>query len=78
VTNGDSQGCEGVLILPRGLTHCRTYNELKDLVLTEAGSFHSGDIVVCDLRGELGDFADEPMERLSERRVVERSTSLSA
>jgi hypothetical protein len=48
------------------------------LILTEAGCFHGGDVVVCDLSGVLGDFADEPIERLSERCVVERCTSLSA
>jgi hypothetical protein len=78
VTNGHSQGCEGVLILAGGLTHSRTYNKLKDLILTQAGCFHRGDVVVRDLRRVVGDFADKPLERLSERCVVERGTSLSA
>jgi hypothetical protein len=77
MTDCHSQGCEGVPILARGLTHGRTYNELKDLVLTQAECFHRGNVVVCDLRGVLGDLGDEPMERFSECCVVERSTSLS-
>jgi len=64
--------------LPRGLTHGRTYNELKDLILIQAGCFHRRDVLVGDPRGVLGDFADEPMERLGERFVVERGTPLSA
>jgi hypothetical protein len=78
MTGGHSKGCEGVQILPRGLTNCRTYNELKDLVLAEAGCFHRCDVVVRDLRRVLGDFADESTERINERCIVERSTSLGA
>jgi hypothetical protein len=60
------------------LTYGRTYDELEDLILTQARRLHRTEVFVGDLRRPLGDPADEPLQRTVSRGIVERGTPLSS
>src|SRR5262249_55408489 len=72
------KGSERRVMLPRGLADCSAHHHLEDLVVAEAGRPRSGDVLIGDLVGVLGDLVDQRVQRLGKSCIVERGTALSA
>src|SRR5262249_15218512 len=72
------KGTEPCVILPCGLANCSAHHDLEDLVLAEAECPRSGDVLIGDLVGVLGDFVDQRAQRLGKPCVGKHGTALGA
>jgi hypothetical protein len=74
--DGVGQACQTRVIPPGGLSDHSAYHQLEELVFTEARCLCSREIRVCDLRRPRSDFAEQPIQRLGQAGVAERTGSL--
>src|SRR5262249_8923608 len=72
------KGRERFVVLAAGLAGWSANHRLEDLVLAEAGCPRSGDVLISDMVGVLGDFVDQSVQRLAKPCVVIRGTALGA
>src|SRR5262245_15050727 len=72
------QGPERLVVLSAGLADRGAHHHLEDLVIAEAGCFHSGYVLVGDPVGVFGDLIDQLFQRRGKLCVVEGGTALDA